>query len=333
MTALTVVVRTFNAANIIDRLLTCLERLVVPPGWPIDLLFVDNHSTDATVAHIQARQGQLPLPSRVVVEHRPGAAAARIRGIVEAQGEFIAFLDEDNLPRPDWLMTIRRAIAAFPAAAVLSGRILPVTECPIPAYVKPYLAFYALVDRGDRPFLYDDTPQKILPPGAGLIVQRAAVMQVLRTEVMRLAGPVARGFRLKGEDVELLLKLRAQGHQIAYCPDIVIDHALATQRFTPPYLESFLKAVARPRHYHRMLRYPPWLWLPATLGYGAIDLKKWVGHLVRYDNTVAWRLRHAFLLYLFISPLYTLRILRAVPISQGMVNAAPATPQMESSCR
>lgn len=347
MPYLTVVVRTFNCADTIGPLLTRLSGLSRPDNWPFELLFVDNNSADGTVSVLESFAATFPAPARVVVEARPGAAYGRVRGLTEAQGDYVAFLDDDNWPQPDWLSQIRDAIARQPDAAAFNGKIKPVTTAPIPDHARPFLQFYAIIDRGDRPFCYNDLSSRVLPPGAGLILRRDRALQTLHASPLRLAGPTAQGVHLKGEDIELLMKMQARGDRIYYWPDLVIEHELSAQRFTPIYLENFLKGVARPRHYHRSLRFPKWLVPGMTLLYGLSDLKKLIMHLLRYRNDLRWRLHLAFLRYLLISPYYTWQILRSGqrigpdspgatvrPSSRGACHACeghaslePATPQ------
>src|SRR5262245_53198122 len=53
---------------------------------------------------------------RYVREEQPGLSRARNRGISAANGEIIAFLDDDAAPRPDWA---RRIVAPFEADATI----------------------------------------------------------------------------------------------------------------------------------------------------------------------------------------------------------------------
>jgi glycosyltransferase involved in cell wall biosynthesis len=308
MVELTVIVRVWNSAEVLPQLLARLKVLFVPVGCSGELIFVDNLSTDTTREQIQAVLPRLPLPAHLVIEPQRGSGLARVRGLVEARGNYVAFLDDDNLPQVDWLAQIWQQLKTFSEPVVLSGRNLPVTKEPIPAYVLPYLAFFALVDRGDQQVCYSSSRWGVVPPGAGLVVPRSQTLRILQQTPLRLRGPVGSRLVFKGEDVELLRRLQQAGIQIWYCPEIVIEHHLSSRRFMPEYMISFLKAIARPRHYHRLLQYQPGWWLPITLGYIASDGLKLLAHLRRYEDSLDWHLRRVFLIYLFISPVFTPRI-------------------------
>ena len=71
---------------------------------------------------------QLPVvnglpPCRLIAEPTPGIAAARVRGIREAAGELIVFVDDDNLLDPAYLETAARIAESFPQLGAFGGRI------------------------------------------------------------------------------------------------------------------------------------------------------------------------------------------------------------------
>jgi teichuronic acid biosynthesis glycosyltransferase TuaG len=68
-----------------------------------EMLIVDDGSTDASLALARALAAQDPRIRVLAQEANAGAAAARNRGIREAAGRFIAFLDADDLWRPEKL--------------------------------------------------------------------------------------------------------------------------------------------------------------------------------------------------------------------------------------
>jgi len=99
---LSVVIPTRNRAERLARCLDALKRQTLPPQR-FEVLVVDNGSDEAALD--AARQSVKPLTCRkkVLVEPRPGPAAARNRGIEQARGERVLFIGDDILAAPDLL--------------------------------------------------------------------------------------------------------------------------------------------------------------------------------------------------------------------------------------
>jgi len=92
---------------------------------PIELIVVDNASTDETASVMRWALQWAPRPSTYVRLHRDlGAAGGRNVGIAFAHGAFIAFTDSDCTPSARWL---RNALQGFadPQVGIVQGRTVP----------------------------------------------------------------------------------------------------------------------------------------------------------------------------------------------------------------
>jgi len=85
-----------------------------------EVLMIDNNSSDGSAEIVKRHPG-----IRLLSEGKPGAYAARNRGLREARGEVIAFTDADCVPRADWLRVVERAMQAQTTGILLGRRRFP----------------------------------------------------------------------------------------------------------------------------------------------------------------------------------------------------------------
>ena len=96
-----VVIPCCNEAGFIENLLAAVLAQDTPP---LETIVVDNGSTDASVAVVNAFASRHPeMTLRVIDCRRPGAAAAMNAGIRVATGDVIVRIDGHSIPRPDYL--------------------------------------------------------------------------------------------------------------------------------------------------------------------------------------------------------------------------------------
>ncbi|MEM1425506.1 MAG: hormogonium polysaccharide biosynthesis glycosyltransferase HpsE, partial [Cyanobacteria bacterium P01_H01_bin.130] len=318
---LTVAIPTYNGA---ERLPLVLDRLkhqqhLDQIDW--EVLVIDNNSTDATAIVVKTHQEHwqqhfketgraTPVPLRYLTEPRQGAAYGRQKAVEMAEGEWIAFLDDDNIPASDWLFQALTFIdqndSNETSLGAISGQIhgvFPDENFPeLIRYIRPFLA---IVERGDRPFLYD-IKNKLLPPSAGLIVRRDAWQRSVPKKLL-LGGRTA-DCMLTSEDLETLVYLQRQDWTIWYNPAMEIDHLIPQRRLEREYLIPFLKGIGLTRSIIRMLRLPLWqrpLW---TILYALNDTSRLLKHLLQSrkqrHNQLLADCKTVFLQSTLISPLF-----------------------------
>jgi glycosyltransferase involved in cell wall biosynthesis len=102
---ISVVIPTYNRAALIGR---ALESALTQQRPGSEIVVVDDGSTDGTDRILAGYADRV----RVIGQANRGGAAARNRGVAEARGEWIAFLDSDDLWPRDYLARMGDAIAA-----------------------------------------------------------------------------------------------------------------------------------------------------------------------------------------------------------------------------
>jgi glycosyltransferase involved in cell wall biosynthesis len=177
-----------------------------PAGWAVEVVLVDDGSTDDTVAVAREAGAR-------VVELGPRAtggnpAVARNRGARAASGDPLVFLDADCLPADGWLT---RLLAAHESGAEVVGGALDLPPgLPAMARCDYYCGWYHVHSR--RPA--GEVPNH--PPG-NLSVRRAAF---LRTPGFTEQQPIAYAH----EELVWQAEIRRAGGRILFEPRAVVAH-------------------------------------------------------------------------------------------------------------
>ncbi|MBI4341882.1 MAG: glycosyltransferase family 2 protein [Candidatus Omnitrophica bacterium] len=230
-----VIVCTYNRCESLRDILKALQQQELRDGATIDIIVVDNNSTDRTPEAILeiARGGRWPL--RYVFEPQQGLSRARNRGIREASGEIIAFTDDDVMPDPAWVQQLA-AVMETQRADAAGGRILPRWLASPPAwllqsrYQKELWDALALLDGGPEVAVADGGSLNIIY-GANMAFRKAvfAEVGVFRTDL-------GQGARLpRGEDTDMVGRLLKAGKRVVYTPHAVVHHMVGPERMRRGY--------------------------------------------------------------------------------------------------
>lgn len=277
--ALDLVICTYDNAALLDRTLEAVSRLRIPGDVRCSVLVVDNNCTDDTPDVVQRWAASFPLALRRVREPRQGLTPARLRGVRETAGEWIAFVDDDCLLADDWVEQAARFAAAHPACGAFGGRVVPRWETEPPPYVLAHRYAYAAKQHGDTPH------RRPWLAGAGMVVRRAALQACGWTGRQFLED--RSGTRLvSGGDVEMGMRIAA-GHEVWYVPACTLTHVIPARRMTRPYLRRITAGLGASRHHAAALAwrrsYPAWLLfsLAGSLGFLLMGIRQVARGLVR----------------------------------------------------
>lgn len=103
-----VVIPLYNKANDIEKTLSCVVKQTLAAD---EIIVVDDGSSDGGAERVEA----LNIPQlKLIRQANQGVSAARNRGVVEAQGRYVVFLDADDLWLPQFLEKIDSLAHQFP---------------------------------------------------------------------------------------------------------------------------------------------------------------------------------------------------------------------------
>lgn len=277
----TVAIPTYNGASRLPKLLEKLRQQTDLDQISWEIIVVDNNSSDNTIQVVQDYQENwlLGVPLTYILEPQQGAAYARLRAVQAAQGEFIGFLDDDNLPNPDWIAQAYSFAQEHPQAGAFSGQIHGDFEVEPPENFQRIQAFLAIREHGSTPHQFE--PQNLrLPPAASLVVRKKAWCETVPSRPT-LTGKLP-GVMIQGDDYEPLLYMYKAGWEIWYHPDLHTYHQIPHWRLEREYLLSISRGCGLATCQLRMINATPWqkpvIFIRTLLG----NLRRLISYIIMY---------------------------------------------------
>lgn len=242
-TLVSIIIPTKNRQkSLIDTLNSLKESYC---GQSIEVLVIDNGSTDKTRDAVQEYISTAPFPCFYHFAPCPGLHVGRNLGIELARGGVLAYLDDDVFVSPRWLDSVIRNFSDQPNLALLGGPCLPRWEGRIPSWVDSFRSScgdYGWILGALSLVHYSKTHCEV--PGDYVF----GCNYCIRKDIALSAG----GFHPDGVPSPLL-KYRGdgetgmgrwianQGFRICYDPQLMIEHRVPENRLTYAYFLGIYK--------------------------------------------------------------------------------------------
>lgn len=252
-----VIIPAYNCASFISE---ALESVFSQTFTDYEVIVVEDGSTDNTYEILEQYKEKI----HILQQENAGVAAARNKGITHSQGEFIAFLDADDVFSHNKLAAHMALFEQHPELDItISGwQIVDASGGAISA-VSPWQT---------NPILNLECAVLIKPARPSATVLRRKIFEQVKQFDTTLSS---------GEDLDLLLRLLAAGVQASWLPEILINYrqhsdSLMTQgrqllKDTETVMSRFFARTDLPANIaslHRQERYQSLSWLAAKMYYG-----------------------------------------------------------------
>lgn len=205
MEKFSVVIPVYNA---VKTLPDCLAAVTGQTYSPLEIIFVDNNSTDGSAELIRKYSDSR---IRCLSEPKQGPASARNAGIRAAKGGVIAFTDADCVPDQNWLEQMAQTFKANSCAAVAGslGGFRPRNA------VEKFLSCFTMKTAPTFEMHSKWTLSSGGFPTANLAVRRESLEKI---------GGFDEQIPFYSEDYDLCARLYESGEKIAYNPQVRVQH-------------------------------------------------------------------------------------------------------------
>lgn len=224
---------TFQRLEYLKRLLEALTDQETGELFTYSILVVDNDKSESARPLVSDLAAGSPVPIRYCVEPRQNIARARNKAVQNAAGDFMAFIDDDELPIRRWLLTLFNACREYRVDGVL-GPVKPHFDETAPAWVMKG-KFY------QRP---------TYPTGLMIDDTKGRTGNVLLKKKIFEEGEAFRPEFRTGEDQDFFRRMLGKGYHFIWCNEAVAYEVVPATRWKRSFMlkRALLRGSLTPLH-------------------------------------------------------------------------------------
>ncbi|MDO5443013.1 MAG: glycosyltransferase [Bacteroidia bacterium] len=229
---ISVIICTYNRAKYIYGVLESLAKNDFPCDR-YEIVLVDNNCTDNTAAEVSRFKEAWPeVKLRCCKETDQGLSYARNRGIKEASGDVLVYVDDDAFVNGKYLSNYAELFARRPDIQAAGGPIIPHYETGsepswMTYHLKRLLTGYLFFGDEEKDFPGDNYP------GGGNAAYRASVFDevgLYNVELGRKGGNLG-----GGEEKDIFNKMESAGMKFVYTPGSILYHSIPGYKLEEDY--------------------------------------------------------------------------------------------------
>ncbi|MCD6034766.1 MAG: putative glycosyltransferase [Rickettsiales bacterium] len=216
MPQISVIIVNYNAGKHLAR---CLETLAQQRFRDFDVWLVDNASTDGSIEALPVTlNSAFPNGFHLIKsQENLGFAGGNNRAAQEACGTWIATLNPDAFPKPNWLEKLVAATNAFPEVTMFGSVQI---DAQNPAQLDGAGDMYHILGIPARSYY----KQPVTNLATGDVFAPCAAAALYRRDTFARVGGFDERFFCYCEDVDLAFRLRLLGERCIQVSDAIVEH-------------------------------------------------------------------------------------------------------------
>jgi glycosyltransferase involved in cell wall biosynthesis len=244
------------------------------PFSQYEIVLINNNSTDNTENECNRFQNDFPqINFNYFVEKNQGLSYARNRGIDEAKGEILIFLDDDSFVTTDYLKNLEENINRYSDLAAFGGEITPLFESGItPSWLSKWtLSWVSAINLGDKVTLFKGAKY---PIGANMGIVKKWIEKI--GEFNNALGRSKKNL-MGGEEKDIFNRIKKEEGKIYYFPDVKVQHVIPENRTTKDYIKRMGQGVGKSEKL-RTLEISKWSYVNRLL----VETIKWMASILLF---------------------------------------------------
>ncbi len=213
-----VCVCTYKRPALLADLLRGLRRQTTEGKFTWSIVVVDNDRQGSARQTVEEFQRENPDGIKYFIEPEQNIALARNRTVANAHGEFVAFIDDDEVPIDDWLLKMYAALLRYDADGVL-GPVEPRFVVTPPEWITKAGVF----ERPNGPGYETGSVLSWRQTGTGNVLLRRRLFDGVE-------GPFKAEFGSGGEDLDFFRRAMARGNVFVWCDEATAYETVPPER-------------------------------------------------------------------------------------------------------
>jgi GT2 family glycosyltransferase len=207
------IILNWNGEKFLTR---CLEAVSAQTFLDYEVLVVDNGSTDASMEYFEERWKHFKA---LRLDENMGFARGNNNGAQHASGRWLAFLNNDAFPEPEWLANLVNAADKHGRYSFVSSLMI---EADNPNLIQDSGDIYHISGLAWPRDNNHSLKQALLESCE--VFSASAAAALYEREAFLEAGGFSEHFSSHFEDVDLGFRLRLRGYRCLFAPDAVVHH-------------------------------------------------------------------------------------------------------------
>ena len=194
-------IATYKRPGLLDRLLNSIDEQQLPDDVILEVIIVDNDCEGSAAPIVRRRQDQKQIAFKYFLQPEKNISLSRNMAVANASGDYLFFIDDDEVATPAWVSTLLTAAAEYQADAVF-GPVFPTFDNDAPKWI-----------REGASLLVGAVPKttEVVSGWSGNCLVKASILT-------GVPGPFNPEYGITGgSDPELFDRLRQKGARFIYC--------------------------------------------------------------------------------------------------------------------
>ena len=233
---ISIIICTYNRTEYLPNCLEHLKNQTAKKEF-YEIIIIDNNSSDKTELICKDYiQKNSEINVTYFLEKKPGLSNARNRGIKEAKGDILCFIDDDGFATADYVKTISKYATNINYSNYIAfgGKVIPCyNKGKEPIWISKYISgLVSEVDLGTKVKSFN----KKYPAGCNM---------VFRKEFFENHGGFNVDLHTRGDDKYIFQKLRDNNYKILYVPELKVSHFIDDYRLEKNFIIRLSKIIGQ----------------------------------------------------------------------------------------